>query len=231
MRLICALAFLSMTLPASAQQSRSPAPTSEGRVEAAEPAAPLQSSYITSDDYPEEAIAKEERGTVNYLLTIGTDGAPTDCVVTNSSGSSSLDSATCRIMMERARFRPAKNAAGKPTVGAYEGKITWRLENAGPGEGLAASPAVETATNLWISCNSGEAAKLVTSDLSAADIATRAFKACAALEERIAVEIRKAKLKDVDPAKMIPTLKKGLAERLSDMIGSARAALKGEVRK
>lgn len=202
---------------------------SEPEGQAAEPVAPLN-SHITSDDYPAEAVAKEEQGTVQFLLTIDVDGQPTDCVVTNSSGSSSLDSASCLIMMERARFRPARNAAGKPTNGTYQSRISWRLESSGPSQQLAASPAVNAATSLWYSCSWGEAAKLVTSKFSAAEITTRAFTACAPLEELIAIEMRKARMEGLDPIKMIPIMKKDLAGKLAEQLDRSRAALKGEMR-
>lgn len=197
---------------------------SEGTAQVAKPAAPIH-SYVSADDYPEEAARKGEEGTVEFLLTIGVDGQPTDCVVTNSSGSSSLDSASCLIMIERARFRPAKNAAGKPVIGQYQNRIVWRLESSGAG------PAVDTATSLWLACSWGEAAKLVTSELSAAEVITRAFTACAPLEERIAVEMRKVSDTSLDPSKLIPNLKNDVKGKLPEMLDRSRAALKGEASK
>lgn len=196
----------------------------------AEPAAPIH-SYITSDDYPSEAITKGEQGTVEFLLTIGVDGRPSDCVVTNSSGSSSLDSASCLIMIDRARFRPATNAAGKPTVSTYQNRISWRLESSRPLQDLGAPPAVLAATGLWYACSSGEAAKLVASELPASKIIAQAFAACAQLEQRIALEMRKAGIKGLDPEKLIPDLKKEVAGKVPQVIDQSRAALKGEVRK
>jgi TonB family protein len=198
---------------------------SEAVAQAIEPVAPLQ-SHFTADDYPADAVAKGEQGTVEFLLSIAVDGQPTDCVVTNSSGSSSLDSATCLVMMERARFRPARNAAGKPAISSYRSRITWRLEDTGPGQ--SRSPAVKTATSLWFACSWGETAKLVTSELTAAEVATRALTACAPLEERSAVEMRKASEVALDPVKMIPAMKKEMAKTLAGEVDRSRAGLRGE---
>ena len=211
-------AFALLIVGANGSVASAPATSAQ----AAQPVAPL-AGYITSDDYPIDALRKEEQGTVEFLLTIGVDGAPTDCVVTNSSGSSSLDSASCRIMMERARFQPAKNAAGKATVGTYTSRITWRTEDWGP-----RSPAVDTAFTLWSACGVGEAAKLVATQLTATEITTRAFTACEPLEERIALEIRKSKVKGIDPSKMIADVKKDIAGRFPDQLARWRAALQGE---
>lgn len=210
--------FASLSVGASGSVASTPASAAQ----ATQPVAPLH-SYIASDDYPIDAIRKDEQGTVEFLLTIGVDGAPTDCVVTSSSGSSSLDSASCRIMMERARFQPAKNVAGKVTVGTYASKITWRLEDSGP-----ESPAIEAAFALWSACGLGEAAKLVTSELTASEITTRAFAACAALEERIALEMRKSREEGADPSKVMADLKKEITGKFPDQLARWRAALKGE---
>lgn len=67
-------------------------------------------------DYPESAIRSEDQGTVRASLTIGTNGRVTGCTVTQSSGSSSLDSATCRILRSRAKYTPAVDSNGRPTT-------------------------------------------------------------------------------------------------------------------
>jgi protein TonB len=48
--------------------------------------------------------------------------------VSSSSGSRSLDNATCRILRSRARFTPAKGSNGQPMADTYSQRITWRLE-------------------------------------------------------------------------------------------------------
>jgi len=196
----------------------------ETAMRAAEPAAPIH-SLVTADDYPEDAQKKGEQGTAEFLLTVGVDGQPTDCVITNSSGSSSLDSASCLIMMERARFQPALNEQGNPVVGNYQNRIVWRLEDS------AIPPAIAAAGKLWTACAWGEAAKLAPSELSAAEIYARVVASCAPLEERIAIEMRKPGIEGLDAAKLIPELKKGMEAKLPGELDATRAALKGEVRK
>jgi len=84
-------------------------------------------SYISDDDYPAEAISRGEEGTVGFLLSIGADGAVSGCEVQSSSGSEALDSATCRIMRERARFAPARDSSGRPIPDAVKARIRWVL--------------------------------------------------------------------------------------------------------
>ena len=80
------------------------------------------------DDYPADAQRNDEQGTVGVSLSIGTDGRVSGCSVTSSSGSRSLDNATCRILRSRARFTPAKLSNGQATTDTYNQRITWRLE-------------------------------------------------------------------------------------------------------
>jgi TonB family protein len=85
------------------------------------------SAWITNDDYPPGALRAEEQGTVAFDATIGADGRVTSCTVTSSSGSTSLDEATCRLITRRARFTPAKDAAGNPISSTYSSRFRWEL--------------------------------------------------------------------------------------------------------
>ena len=83
---------------------------------------------ISPDDYPQTALENEEQGTVSVRLSIGTNGRVTDCSVTGSSGSRTLDSTTCRVLKSRARFTPATDQNGAPTSGSFSQRITWRIQ-------------------------------------------------------------------------------------------------------
>jgi protein TonB len=84
-------------------------------------------SYISDDDYPQDAIRNEQQGTTRFRLDIGPDGRVTNCTVTGSSGSSSLDNATCRILRSRARFTPATDSSGNKTGDTVSQSIRWVL--------------------------------------------------------------------------------------------------------
>ncbi|WP_106638831.1 energy transducer TonB [Allosphingosinicella vermicomposti] len=84
-------------------------------------------TWISDADYPSSALRAEEQGTTGFRLEIGANGRVTNCTVTSGSGSSALDSATCRLLRSRARFTPAKDSAGNPTTDTYSSRIVWRL--------------------------------------------------------------------------------------------------------
>jgi protein TonB len=84
-------------------------------------------SHVSDSDYPASAIRGEEQGTTRFRLTVSPAGRVTDCVVTASSGSGALDTATCRIMKSRARFTPAMNSDGQPVGDTVASAIRWVL--------------------------------------------------------------------------------------------------------
>jgi TonB family protein len=84
-------------------------------------------SYISDTDYPLAAVVAGEQGAVGFRLFISAEGLVSDCQVTSSSGSRTLDEATCRILGARARFRPARDADGRPTTDQTSGRIRWVL--------------------------------------------------------------------------------------------------------
>lgn len=84
-------------------------------------------SYVSDEDYPSDAARREEQGTTRFRLGVGPDGRVTECTVTGSSGSSSLDSATCRLMKSRARFTPARDSQDRATSDSVTSAIRWVL--------------------------------------------------------------------------------------------------------
>lgn len=98
-----------------------PAPAAETRARA------NLATYFSADDFPEPARLRRAEGTVGFRLAISAEGRVTDCVVTQSSGDSSLDEATCTILRERARYAPARDAEQRPAAGTDQGRVTWRF--------------------------------------------------------------------------------------------------------
>jgi periplasmic protein TonB len=84
-------------------------------------------SYVSTDDYPQDALRNGESGSTGFRLEVGPNGRVTGCTVTSSSGSRSLDNATCRIMQSRARFTPATDSNGRPTSDSVSARIRWVL--------------------------------------------------------------------------------------------------------
>ena len=113
-------------VPPSPPPPPPPPPPPAQKIEPARAKANL-GSYVSDADYPAAALRSEEQGSTRFRLAIGPDGRVKECAVTGSSGSSSLDATTCRLMKSRARFTPARDSAGNPTGDTYSSTIKWVL--------------------------------------------------------------------------------------------------------
>lgn len=89
--------------------------------------ATLRSGSISDEDYPSSALRAEAEGTTVARFTIGTDGRVTSCTVTSSSGNSSLDDTTCKLIQRRFRYKPAQDDAGNPVTETKTQRVVWRL--------------------------------------------------------------------------------------------------------
>jgi protein TonB len=88
------------------------------------PAVPAALVREFSDrDYPRGILQNWPRGGRIFLrLRIEPDGRPSQCDVMRSFGDDTADQWTCRLMMERGAFRPARDANGR-AVAAWFGYI------------------------------------------------------------------------------------------------------------
>lgn len=93
---------------------------------APEPLTP-PAAWMTSDDYPRAALRAEQTGDVLFTLSIDAAGIPTDCQLVGSSGVPILDTTTCALTMARARFKPARDAAGVPMASRWKNMIRWAI--------------------------------------------------------------------------------------------------------
>lgn len=80
-----------------------------------------------SDDYPLAALARKEQGSVTVRLTVGVMGRVGACDIASSSGSRTLDNASCQILQSRALFTPARDSSGNPTPDTVHQEIRWSL--------------------------------------------------------------------------------------------------------
>ncbi|HZG07864.1 MAG TPA: energy transducer TonB [Allosphingosinicella sp.] len=135
---------------------------------------------ISNRDYPAAALRAHEQGSTRFRLDVAKDGRVAACTVTASSGSASLDEATCRIMRERALFKPARNARNRPVEDQVNQTITWRIEE------VETPPEVDAATEAWLRCLDPHVmASLADAARPARAIAEQAISACRAEEDRL----------------------------------------------
>lgn len=101
-------------------------PSRKGKEENATPLG-NPGEWIADADYPAEPLRENVSGTVTFTLSVTPDGRVKSCDIVQSSGSAILDSTACNLITLRARFSPAKDRKGRPTMGIYKNRVRWIL--------------------------------------------------------------------------------------------------------
>ena len=65
-------------------------------------------------------------GRVIVSMRVRRDGRVDNCRVARSSGYAVIDDSTCRLIQQRFRFRPARNAAGQPVDAEIQWVANWQ---------------------------------------------------------------------------------------------------------
>lgn len=80
---------------------------------------------FSADDYPITAMKAGRMGRADVRLRVNENGAISECSILRSSGSADLDTVTCKVLNERAKFEPARDVDGKAIRGIVVTSIQW----------------------------------------------------------------------------------------------------------
>ncbi|WP_260581008.1 energy transducer TonB [Sphingopyxis sp. PET50] len=83
--------------------------------------------WATNADYPMREMHREIQGTVTFQLKLDATGAVENCLILLSSDSAVLDEQSCKLMRQRAKFKPARDANDKPVTSFYVNRIRWQI--------------------------------------------------------------------------------------------------------
>jgi periplasmic protein TonB len=89
------------------------------------PLAQIAGSIDSARDYPRAGRDARIGHSALIVFTVGVDGRAHDCHVRESSGDPDSDAITCRLALERFRFRPATDAGGQPVEHIYGWRQKW----------------------------------------------------------------------------------------------------------
>jgi len=91
---------------------------------------PMQrlSSLIKSDDYPTKLIRDGQEGFVNVRLIVSDIGAVESCAVQRATQTKEFEDLVCAKLTERARFKPAVDAAGKSMRSFYTQNVIFQIK-------------------------------------------------------------------------------------------------------
>jgi len=143
------------------------------------PAAPIGNSgeWITSEDYPPEALRDRAEGTTAILFEIAIDGTVGNCVVVGSSGSPLLDATACAVFSARAKYHPSTDEDGKPIVSSGTRRIVWHVPGP-PTEGYPINPGHQSIQFEVSETGAVENCKVTTSPAISPAIASQTQKIC-----------------------------------------------------
>jgi protein TonB len=80
---------------------------------------------LTSNDYPMEAEQFHATGDVIFRVIVGADGNVEECRILRQTQVAAFGRVTCEIMRTRARFEPARDAAGNPVRDYFDGRFVF----------------------------------------------------------------------------------------------------------
>lgn len=90
------------------------------------PVKPIE-QLITNNDYPAQAMSEGKGGATGVSLLIDENGTLKDCLVEQHSGVASIDAQTCAMITQRAKFRSARDKAGKPVKSLISLRFRWMI--------------------------------------------------------------------------------------------------------
>jgi protein TonB len=87
--------------------------------------AKIAGDITAARDYPAAGRADRAGRQVVIVLRVDPAGMPMACRVQQPSGNDEADAITCRLAMQRFRFRPARDAQGTPVAAEYGWRQRW----------------------------------------------------------------------------------------------------------
>lgn len=91
----------------------------------AQKAVKIAGDITSTRDYPRAGREARAGTQVIVMIVVGTDGKAKSCSIYKASGDPQADSTTCRLAMERFRFRPALDQNGAPVESTYGWQQRW----------------------------------------------------------------------------------------------------------
>jgi hypothetical protein len=83
--------------------------------------------WVVSSDYPTEMLMAGQPAFVDFRLSVGADGKPTQCYIQATTRPKAFDDAVCQSLMRRAAFLPALDAEGQPIASWWRSRVRFQL--------------------------------------------------------------------------------------------------------
>ena len=84
---------------------------------------------VCSEDYPMSAMRASAQGEVYYFAHVNAQGQATSCWPIIVTPHADLNQRSCYLIVHRARFEPATDAAGHAVDAIYAGRMVWKISD------------------------------------------------------------------------------------------------------
>ena len=64
---------------------------------------------------------------VTFQLKVSAEGTVEKCLILHSSNVATFDQLTCKLMMQRAKFKPALDSSDRPITSFYVNRVRWQI--------------------------------------------------------------------------------------------------------
>jgi len=82
--------------------------------------------WLQTEDYPEGMLLAGQQAIIAFRLMVDLQGKPTACSVqANIARDKTFAETTCKALMRRARFTPARSATGDAVASFYASRVNW----------------------------------------------------------------------------------------------------------
>lgn len=85
--------------------------------------------WFSYADYPSEMLDKEINSNVDFAMVIGRSGEVENCYLQSVTDDPAFGKLVCAKLRERAKFMPARDAAGQAVRSLYRNRVAWRVED------------------------------------------------------------------------------------------------------
>lgn len=84
--------------------------------------------WLGTNDFPDKSVVQGHNGIVRFRLDVDPAGMPSGCRVLYRTNPDEFADLSCKLLLLRARFNPALDAAGKPVKSYYINTINWAVD-------------------------------------------------------------------------------------------------------
>lgn len=84
-------------------------------------------NWINPRNYPKGMLNNGQSATVTFRIMVDANGAPTDCIIQEATSPREVGPETCKMLMQKAKFQPAKNRDGAPVPDFFVNQVSWYM--------------------------------------------------------------------------------------------------------